>query len=169
MKTRGLLLPLLVLAVVMLGLVTDVLLTSDQLPARPATHFGADGQANGWMTRDGHVRFMLGIGLGVPLSILLVIAIVSRLRGAGLNIPNRQYWLAPERRVQTLAFVQRQMVWFACLLVLFFVMIHHLILRANAHDPAMLTPSGLWIPIGLFLVAIGGWTIAFIRPFRRTP
>ena len=169
MKSRGLLLPLLVLAAAMLGFVADVLLTANQLPVRLATHFGADGHANGWMTRDGHVRFMLGIGWGVPLFILLVIAIVSRLGGAGLNIPNRQYWLAPERRAQTLALVQRQMVWFACLLVLFFVMIHHLILRANAHTPAMLSPSGLWVPIALFLVAIGAWTVAFIRPFRRTP
>ncbi|MCE9608772.1 MAG: DUF1648 domain-containing protein [Chthoniobacter sp.] len=168
MKTRGLLLPLLALATLILGFATDVLLTAHQLPVQLATHFGTDGQANGWMARAGHVRFMLGIGLGVPLSIVLIIAIVSRLGGAGLNIPNRQYWLAPERRAQTLAFVQRQMVWFACLLVLFFVMIHHLILWANAHTPAMLSPSGLWIPIALFLAAIVAWTVAFIRPFRRT-
>ena len=169
MKTRGLFLPLLVLAAVMLGLVADVLLTTQHLPARLATHFGADGQANGWMTKAAHVRFVFGLGLGVPLFILLVIAIVSRLGGAGLNIPHRKYWLAPERRTQTLAFVQRRMVWFACLLVLDFAMIHRLILRANTHTPAALEGAELWLPITIILAAIAVWTVSFIRPFLRTP
>ena len=167
MKTRGLFLPLLVLAAVMLGLVADVLLTTQHLPARLATHFGADGQANGWMTKVGHVRFVFGLGLGVPLFVLLVVAVVSRLGGAGLNIPNRQYWLAPERRVQTLAYMQRRMVWFACLLVLDFAMIHHLILHANTRTPVALEGAELWLPITIILAAIVVWVVIFVRPFFR--
>jgi hypothetical protein len=33
----------------------------DQLPARMATHFGATGQANGWMTRQAAVIFAIGL------------------------------------------------------------------------------------------------------------
>ena len=33
----------------------------DQLPARMATHFGASGQPNGWMTRETSVIFALTV------------------------------------------------------------------------------------------------------------
>lgn len=169
MKRENLLLPLALLGLLATAFVADVLLTTSHLPARLATHFAADGHANGWMTRAGHVQFTIGLGLGMPLSILGVVAIISRLGGAGLNIPQRAYWLAPERRAQTLAIVQRQMVWLACILVVFFAMIHHLILRANTHTPAGLNGPELWLPIAVFLAAIGVWTVCFVRPFFRTP
>ncbi len=167
MKTRGLLLPLLALGVVMIGFLADAVLTAHHLPERLATHFGEDGEANGWMTRAGHVRFILGFGLGVPLFILAVSAMVARLGGKGLNIPNRDYWLAPERRAQTLAFMQRRLVWFACLLVLFFALINHLILSANTQTPVRLSPALFWPSIALFLGAMVVWTVLFISPFLR--
>ena len=33
----------------------------DQLPARMATHFAANGQANGWMSRDVSLYYALGV------------------------------------------------------------------------------------------------------------
>lgn len=167
MKTRDTAFPLLVLAALCIAFVADVLLTADHLPERLATHFGLDGNPDGWMTRSGHVRFILGFGLGVPAFILGIFAIVSRLGGAGLNIPHRDYWLAPERRAETLAFAQRKMVWLACLLVIFFAMINHLLIRANSHVPVKLSGMDLWLPIALFLAATGVWTAHFIRPFLR--
>ena len=167
MKRENLLLPMGVLLLLMVVFVADVLLTANHLPARLATHFGLDGEANGWMTRAGHVRFIIGFGLGVPLFLLLVSEVVTRLGGAGLNIPNRDYWLAPERRAQTLAFARRELVWLACLLVVFFAMINHLIMAANAQTPASLAGRQLWLPIAGFLGAVGVWMVTFIRPFLR--
>jgi uncharacterized membrane protein len=152
----------------MAAYVADVLLAANHLPERIATHFGLDGQANGWMTRTAHVRFMLGFGLGLPLFMLALSAIITRLGGAGLNIPNRDYWLAPERRAQTLAFAQRKMVWFASLLVGFFAIINHLTVSANTRAPAALSGTEMWLPIALIFVAIGIWAALLIRPFRRT-
>ena len=167
MKRASLLLPICVLAMLCAAFAADVMLTANQLPERLATHFGVNGEPNGWMTRTGHVRFMLGFGLGVPLFVLAVSAIVTRLGGAGLNIPNRDHWLAPERRAQTLAFAQRKMVWFASLLVSFFAAIHHVILRANAHAPVRLSGAELLWPLAIFLAAIGLWVALLIRPFLR--
>ena len=147
--------------------VADVLLTANHLPERLATHFDLDGQADGWMTRAGHVRFIIGFGLGVPLFILFVGQIITKLGGAGLNIPNRDYWLAPERRTQTLAFTRRELVRLACLLVVFFAMINHLILQANTQTPVRLAGGQFWLSMAIFIGAIGVWMATFIRPFFR--
>src|SRR5947208_13832382 len=77
---------------------------SKQLPDRVATHFGGTGHPNGWMTRTQYRNFTLGLGLGTPVFILAVFAIVERLRGVGLNIPNKAYWLEPDRQQATFAF-----------------------------------------------------------------
>ncbi len=167
MNDRASALPLLVLAALCVGFVADVLLTANQLPARLATHFGADGLPNGWMTRSGHVRFTLGFGLGLPVFILALAAVITRLGGKGLNIPHRDYWLAPERRAQTLAAMQRMLVWFSCLLVGFFTLIHHSILLANAQTPVRLSSDNLWMVLAPFVTAIGTWAVMFIRPFMR--
>ena len=47
----------------------------NQLPARMATHFGVDGQPNGWMSRETSVYFALGITAFV-LTIFTAIAFV---------------------------------------------------------------------------------------------
>ncbi len=167
MKRENLPLPMGVLLLLMVVFVADVLLTANHLPARLATHFGLDGEANGWMTRARHVRFIIGFGLGVPLFLLLVSEVVTRLGGAGLNIPHRDYWLTPERRGQTLAFMQREMIWLACLLVVFFEMTEHLIVNANLQSPASLASRQLWLFIAIFVGAMGVWLVNFIRPFLR--
>ena len=46
--------------------------TSGALPDRVATHFGHDGLANGWMSRDGYRAFMLALGTLVPLFVVLM-------------------------------------------------------------------------------------------------
>src|SRR5580698_1213909 len=48
----------------------------DQLPLRMATHFNADGQPNGWMTRD----VALGFGLGITAFLLVVFTVVLVVR-----------------------------------------------------------------------------------------
>ena len=40
----------------------SVFLPSEKLPAKVATHFNAAGQADGWMTKNGHVLVILLIG-----------------------------------------------------------------------------------------------------------
>ncbi|HYR58970.1 MAG TPA: DUF1648 domain-containing protein, partial [Chthoniobacteraceae bacterium] len=84
---------------------------SRQLPERVATHFGVNGRPNGWMSRTQYRNFTIGIGIGTPVFIVATFAIVERLKGWGVNIPNRAYWLDPARRDATFAFIERQGFW----------------------------------------------------------
>jgi uncharacterized membrane protein len=56
---RNLLLPI-VLALCLLVFLIAVATSYPALPERVASHFGIDGQPNGWMSRDGEIDFMPG-------------------------------------------------------------------------------------------------------------
>ena len=80
-----------------------------QLPERVATHFGVDGQPNDWMSRTDSTMLLAGLQIGVPSFLLVMNTISSRFPESMLNIPNKDYWLSPERRGTTLAHMSRMM------------------------------------------------------------
>lgn len=143
--------------------------TAPQLPERVATHFGAGGEPNGWMTRAGHVQFTLLFGMLVPLFVLGIFATMRHFGDRWMNIPHKDYWLAPERRQETFDFIQRLGSWFAGLFIVFLAGIHHSILAANARTPAALPVSNVvWIA-GPYLVATLIWAAIFLGRFYRKP
>ena len=73
-----------------------------RLPDRLATHFGNNGRPNGWMDRDTFRWFYWIMVLGVPIFFAGITALIRVLPPSLVNIPNREYWLAPERRRETL-------------------------------------------------------------------
>jgi Protein of unknown function (DUF1648) len=99
--------------------VSYVISSSSVLPKQMATHFDGGGMPNGWMSRNGYIRFMLAFGLGVPFFVVGLHYLLARYAGNQFNIPNREYWLAPERRADTLRFVIYHSWWLGCLMLLF--------------------------------------------------
>ncbi len=169
MKPNSLRAPLLTLVALWVFLAVFVWTTADRLPERVATHFGDAGQPNDWMTRSGHVQFLLGMAVGVPVFLHVVFALIRASGGVGCNIPNRDFWLAPERRAETLAYVQRHVAWFLCLFVSFFAGVHYFVLDANSRQPPTLSGSLLGLVAGGFLVAIALWLVPLIMRFARIP
>src|SRR5579871_4009359 len=120
MNSRHPLLPYSLLALAWLAYAVFVWSSAAYLPERVATHFGLHGEPNGWETHAGYIRFSLIFGVAVPAFILGIFSLARVGDGGLMNIPRRDYWLAPERRDETLAFVQRQGAWLASILVVFF-------------------------------------------------
>jgi hypothetical protein len=56
--------------------------TSASLPARVATHFGRGGYANGWMTHDGYLMFILAFTVLLPLSVVMLVGVLPRAIGS---------------------------------------------------------------------------------------
>ena len=156
---------LFVLALVLAGFVAYVLTKSAQLPALVATHFDLHGKANGWMSREKHLWFTLGIGTLLPLLMIGIAAVVRRGDGRGLNIPNKTYWLAPERRAATFDYFSRQMLWLATLMAVFQAALFKSILDANSvHPPALPMPLIMWLTGG-FLALIAIWVAGVLVRF----
>jgi uncharacterized membrane protein len=144
-----------------------VLTTIGQLPEHAATHFDGRGVPNGWMTRTGYALFMLVFTVGLPLLMAAMVGWLPRLLPDLTNIPNRQYWMAPERREQTLAVLASHACWLGCLMTVMAAAVHWAILDAHAGGAPHLS-NAVIVPILLgFAAALGIWIACLVRAFRR--
>jgi len=119
------------------------------------------------MSRSDHQMFMLIFGLAFPLVIVLL-SYATRFMPRGLvNIPHRDYWLAPEKRAETSNFMVCHSLWLACLTVCFVTGIQFSIVQANAQRPPHLSNSALLAVVVPFLAGTLVWVLILWRHFRR--
>lgn len=161
--------PLAALGIVLAAAAAFVVATSSSLPPTVASHFGVGGVANGFMTRPGYVTFMVGMMLGLAALFEGLPRLLRGLRTASFNLPNRDYWLAPERRDATLDDLQRRMRWLACAMLALLAYVHWLVVQANAIQPPVLPEQAFILGLAGFAVAVIAWIVAFLRRFRRPP
>lgn len=144
-----------------------ILVTGNSLPSVVASHFIAGGAANGFMPRAIYLRFIIAFLVGLPLLIALLTGITSLLPARFINLPHREYWLAPERYADTLAYLRRHGVHFGVMLAIFFCFVHWLVVQANAHHPPLFPEPLFFIGMAAFLVGLVIWVGGFIVHFRR--
>lgn len=131
-----------------------------------ASQFGGGGRPVRMMEPGVYLAVMLGITLLVPL-LMRWLVIAAAVRGSRwLNIPNRDYWLAPERIEQGVAKLR---FWFALLAILavaFGLAIHHAVMIANRSDPPRLPETFFWSFFVGFLVLCAIWGVGLYRAMR---
>jgi len=139
----------------------QALLWRSRLPERVATHFDGSGVPNGWMGRDAAVWF----GPGMAVFLLLVFVGVGRLVRVlpveMVNLPDKEYWLAPERRDSTLARIERMLRWMGILVGVFVLAVQEASFRANL-APGQRLGSGALVLLAGFLVLELVWILRFL-------
>src|SRR5262245_15318479 len=143
------------------------LLSGRSLPTYVASHFDGNGVANGYMPRSAYVAFMLVVTISLPLVIFASALILPRVPPSLLNFPNRAYWLAPERRDETYAYLSDHTAHFATLLALFLGFVHWRVVAANSLDPPTLESMPFVVGLLVFLVAVVVWIATLAAHFRR--
>lgn len=141
--------------------------TRDRLPPLLASHFAGDGHANGFMPRDGYLALMAAIALFIPLLLAMVTGSLSRLGPERINLPNKDYWLAPARRQATLDALQAHSLWFGTGLAGFLGAVHGLVVQANATTPPHLDAAAIGMALAGFIGWSLAWTVVLLRRFRR--
>ena len=137
-----------------------------RLPALVAQHFGANGRANGWASRDAFFILSWTMLLGLSAIFMLMPRTLRRIPVAMFNLPHKDYWLAPERKDESLSFLEREMQWMGVLTIAFLVLVLHLAIRANI-DPAHRLENVLFLALMAgFLISACGW---IVRLYRRFP
>ncbi|WP_139379581.1 DUF1648 domain-containing protein [Zoogloea sp. LCSB751] len=154
----------LVLQAVLTGFVWH---SAQTLPPIVASHFSASGIANGFMPRQAYVIGFSLLLIGIPLLIAFLPGSLARRSSAHLNIPNRPYWLAPERRDMTLSFISSHGKWFAAAVSLFLGYVHWLIVQANRLQPPTLSSADILGGLAIFLLALGIWLAGLYLRFRK--
>ena len=157
------------LLVTLLLAVAFVFATGGSLLTVVASHFIAGGAANGFMPRGTFLRFTIALLVGLPLLIAFLSSVTSILPVRLINLPNREYWLAPERQADTLAYLRKHGTRLSVILAIFLCFVHWLVLQANAHSPPLFPESQFFIGIGAFLVGLVTWLGGFIVHFGRRP
>jgi len=134
------------------------------LPDRIASHFAASGMPNGWMSKS---QFFITYAV-VLLPALIVEFWVSRKISnkpdAKLRLPNKEYWLTPERRAETFAYFDSFFAWYGCAFLLVEVFAMGLAMRANFLTPPEM-PTGPIVSILLGFVFFN--VIAVVAMLRR--
>lgn len=140
-----------------------------QLPDVVASHFNTRGVANGWQSKSVFFAFFVGaialasiVAFGIP-------RIISTMPVDLINLPNKGYWLAAERKAGTLDFLDRSFAWFGCaLLVVVTTAVNYAISR-NLHPEAQLDPPPLVYVLGGFLIFTILWSIRMLTRFTTHP
>jgi hypothetical protein len=139
-----------------------------ELPERVATHYDQSGRPDGWTGRN-TVLIIFAVIHGITaLAFFVMGRLAPRIPPAYLNLPNRDYWLAPERREATCARLFGGMLWLGAATLGFFGLIFHNIVRSNV-EPRGDAQIGwfFWASLGLFAVFVLGWGVHFYRAFRK--
>ncbi len=136
------------------------------LPARVATHFGANGQPDGWMSRASHTLGQVGITGGIAALFFILALALPRLPERFVNLPHRDYWLAPQRRAATFAWLGAMLFWLGALLQAFLGFVFRAVWRANTAAQPELRLNPLWLQVSLFIIVVG-LVITLLFRFRR--
>lgn len=140
-----------------------------QLPDVVASHFNARGAANGWQTKSAFLQVFVGvsvlaaiIGFGIPK---IIFAIPPQL----INLPNKQYWLAPERRAETTQFFSTYFGWFGCAMYVILIVTFDYAIQSNLHPQNPPDPARMWYVLAGFLLFSAVFTIRMLTKFLRPP
>ena len=138
------------------------------LPDRMASHFDAYGRPSGW---SGKIAFF-SIYASVVL-LMAAIQIMTRLSLAKtpsslINLPNKNYWLAPERRAQSMAILEKYMTAFWSATLIFLICTMDLAFGVNLGRNQAL---GEWffLLLAAFILFTLAWTVSLIMRFARRP
>jgi hypothetical protein len=146
-----------------------VLVSGTSLPPTVASHFAGSGEADAFMTRAGYLGAMCFFAAGVPAIMVLMTQRMVRRSPQRINLPRREYWLAPQRREATLRELMLYMMQFGVAMSLLIAFAHWEVVQANLRMPPRLATERMIIGIGVFVLATGWWLYRLHARFRRVP
>ncbi len=158
--------PLLVLLILAVIAASQFARHYPDLPETIAVHFAADGRANGWSHKDAFVLTYGAIEAMIVLAALALAFLGDKIPARALNIPNGDYWLAPERRRETLRYTWTRVIWLEAATMAFLIAIAEIIFRANRAAGSPTLSSNFFVVLAAFIVAIIWQSVSMMLRFR---
>ena len=156
-----------IFAVLICAVIAQVIYYYPRIPNIVASHFDGLGAPNGWSSK----AVFFGIYLAVILMTVLIFVVLPKFsitsRVKGLKIPNREYWLEPDRREATIQFYRKHFLAFGIVNTLFALVVIQLVIQANFKEEPRLDFLIVWV-LGLFFVFVIFWLFRFFFRFKRT-
>jgi uncharacterized membrane protein len=137
------------------------------MPEWMASHFAGSGKADNWMSKDVFFIvvavmqiFMIGTFLVMPWTF-------EKFKIRKMNLPNRDYWLAPERRDIVYRYFRTSFGWFGVANLILMIGVLQLVFNANLTSNPVLDNRVFLIFLGSYFVFVIIWLITFFRKFNR--
>jgi hypothetical protein len=139
------------------------------LPPIVASHFDAHGNANGWQTKQGFFAVFAGVTVLAFSLVFAVPALIGAAPLAIINLPNKTYWLAPQQRNSSQAFLSSWFAWFGNVVFVVMFLTFDYAVKSNLQRYSAADPAHLWY----VLAGFGGfslvWMVLFFLRFSRLP
>ena len=154
----------LILIVALVVFAGHMILIYPALPAIVASHFDAQGNPNGWMSKEMFLIIEAALLIFVIGEFLLVPRFVRRMPRSLINMPNKDYWLSDAHREETFSIFRSYFEVFGAMIVVLFAVVNQFVYSANIARTNL--SSSVWMVIAGFLVLTAVWVVKFIREFR---
>lgn len=135
------------------------------LPGQIASHFNAAGEADGWMSKNAFFIFEGVILLIILAEFTVLPFLIKKMPDSLINLPNKDFWLALDRRSETFAAIGEYFDWFSILLLSLFITVNHIVFRANIRGEN-LSSTAMWLILGAFFAFTIFWLVKFFRRFK---
>jgi uncharacterized membrane protein len=140
-----------------------------QLPGVVASHFDARGVANGWQVKSAFFGTFIGVGVLAAVIGFGVPRIIAALPAQLINLPNKDFWLAPEHLAMTLEFLSTYFAWFGCAIYLILILTFDYALQSNLHPENRPDVSRMWYILAGFGAFMIVWITRLLMRFLRPP
>lgn len=137
-----------------------------RVPEVMASHFDGLGNPNGWSSKT----VFFGIYAGVLVLTIIIFAVIPNKfihrSKMWLNLPNKEYWLAPKRKDQTVGFIRSHLMYFGIVNVLLAIYVVQLVILANFNAQPRLSNTIVWA-LMIYFAYVAIWLIRFFIRFRH--
>jgi hypothetical protein len=129
-------------------------------------HFAADGQPDSWSSKDKFLNFYLATGAFFMILFMGIAFGMKYIPASLINFPNKNYWLSPERRQNSLDFFSGYFLWFASATILLLFDIMNQSIRVHIGEVGKL-PHPM-MSLGLYLGFTVVWCAGIIFKFVKS-
>jgi uncharacterized membrane protein len=149
-----------------LALAVRIALVWSELPESMASHFGAGGRPDSFMSKGGFFVAMALIGGGSVAAVFAAPLLLRITPPKHLNLPNREYWLASdERRNSAFDRLAGLMGWVGAATTALLVIATELTIQANLERRNLDERTFLFF-LAVYFVFIIAWLAQTMRIFR---
>jgi len=158
---------LIVFVILLLLCITHAVYYYPLLPDRVASHFGVSGRPDAWSGKETFMQIYLIVVAFIAVLFPGIGIVLRKAPTSLINLPNKDYWLSPERKQETVAVLSRQFLWFGSATLLFMLDMMHQTFRVHLGKAQALDH-----PIASIVIYVAFsmfWSIGLIVSFMRKP
>ena len=153
-----------VLAFLVIGFIGQIIYYYPNLPEKITSHFNGFGEPDGWMSKSSFIIFEGVILFLIIAEFTLLPLLIEKIPDSLINLPNKNYWLANDRRAETFSAIRVYFEWFSVGLLGLFIAVNEMVFRANLNQQSL--SNSIWFGLIAFFLFVGIWLVKFLLRFK---